>query len=293
MTTVVAATVCLVVALATLACSLRPVRVPIRASVRAATRSSADPSPSLLPTSVDEVRAAAERRFPGAAAEVDRWLRLTDGSVATLVRRMVRGGAVGGAAAGLVAVGTVAGGGLGGGLLPGIGLLISGVAAGMAIPVARLRRRAHQARRQAVRAVGTTLDLVVMCLAGGMGVEGALQAAAGIGDDPFSRRLSTALAAAATAGVAPWDRLAALGDELGVAELVELGSAIALAGTEGARVRSTLAAKADALRTRQLATEETAANTVTERMFLPGVLLLIGFLLFIGYPAVARILSGL
>jgi tight adherence protein C len=292
-TAVVAATVCLTVALVTLVWSLRPVGVPIRSAVRAAVPGSSDRSPAMLPSSVDELRIAAARRCPGAAAEVDRWLRLTDGSMAMLVRRITMGGAAGGAAAGLVCVGTALGSGLGADLLPGLGLLLSGVAGGVAVPIARLRRRAHQARRQAARAVGTTLDLVVMCLAGGMGVEGALQAAAGIGDDPFSRRLSTALAATAAAGVAPWDRLSALGDELGVAELVELGSAIALAGTEGARVRSTLAAKADALRTRQLAIEETAANTVTERMFLPGVLLLVGFLLFIGYPAVARILSGL
>jgi hypothetical protein len=31
---------------------------------------------------------------------------------------------------------------------------------------------------------------------------------------------------------------------------------------------------------------------MTERLFLPGALLLLGFLVFIGYPAVDRILSG-
>lgn len=293
MTTVVVATACLVLALLALAWSLRPVPTPIRSSVRPLLPEPADRSPARVPVTLDEARVVAARRFPAAVAELERWLRLTDGSLTALARHVVIGGAVGGSVAGVVATGTVLGLGLGPGLLPGLALLAAGASAGMALPVAGLRRRAGQARRQAARAVGTTLDLVVMCLAGGMGIEGALQAAAAIGDDPFSRRLATVLGAAATAGVAPWDRMTGLGDELGVPELVDLGAVIALAGTEGARVRATLAAKAEALRTRQLASEEASANTVTERMFLPGVLLLLGFLLFIGYPAVARILSGL
>ena len=37
---------------------------------------------------------------------------------------------------------------------------------------------------------------------------------------------------------------------------------------------------------------ESAANAMTERLFLPGALLLLGFLVFIGFPAVQRILGG-
>jgi hypothetical protein len=69
--------------------------------------------------------------------------------------------------------------------------------------------------------------------------------------------------------------------------------AVSLAGTEGARVRSTLAAKAASIRRHELADAETDANTITERLFIPGVLLLIGFVIFIGYPAVARLTAGL
>jgi tight adherence protein C len=65
-----------------------------------------------------------------------------------------------------------------------------------------------------------------------------------------------------------------------------------LAGSEGARVRSTLAAKAASIRRHDLSDAESEANTLTERLFVPGALLLVGFLLFVGYPAVARIASG-
>jgi len=42
-----------------------------------------------------------------------------------------------------------------------------------------------------------------------------------------------------------------------------------------------------------LAEAETTAQAATEKMSLPVVLLFAGFLCFIGYPAVERVLTGL
>jgi len=78
-----------------------------------------------------------------------------------------------------------------------------------------------------------------------------------------------------------------------VAELTELAASLTLAGTEGAKVRASLAAKATSLRNRQLADAETTAQAATERMSLPLVLLFAGFLLLIGYPAVVHVLTGI
>jgi hypothetical protein len=72
-----------------------------------------------------------------------------------------------------------------------------------------------------------------------------------------------------------------------------LAASVSLAGTEGAKVRASLAAKAGSLRTHELAEAETEDQAATERMSLPVVLLLAGFLLFIGFPAVERVLTGL
>ena len=77
-----------------------------------------------------------------------------------------------------------------------------------------------------------------------------------------------------------------------VPELVELATTVQLAGTEGARIRQSLTARAASLRRHEQADAESAANAMTERLFLPGALLLLGFLLFIGYPAFQRILGG-
>jgi len=161
------------------------------------------------------------------------------------------------------------------------------------LPVLVLRSRARKAKRSARRAVGSFLNLVVLCLAGGMGIEGALHAASGIGGDAVTEQIRSALVLAQDAGEPPWEALDDLGRRLGVTELTELAAAVGLAGAEGARIRLTLTAKANSIRRHELAEAESEANAVTERLLLPGVFLLVGFLLFIAYPAVSRISAGL
>lgn len=228
---------------------------------------------------------------PALARLVGPWLAITETPATVLAARSARAGVVGAAAGTAVgALAVVAGGGGAGSAVLAV---VLGAAGGAVVPAAVLRRDADRQRGLATQAVGTYLDLVVMCLAGGMGVESALDAAASVADDHFSRRIARALRVAATAGRPPWDTLGELGERLGIPELAALAATVGLAGTEGARVRASLVARAESLRARQLADAEAQANVVTERLFVPGVLLLLGFLLFIGYPAVARILSGL
>src|SRR5581483_1383228 len=105
--------------------------------------------------------------------------------------------------------------------------------------------------------------------------------------------LRSALDAARLARRPPWDVLGRLGAELGVTDLVELAASVSLAGTEGAKVRASLAAKAASLRSHELADAETTAQAATERMSLPVVVLFAGFLAFIGYPAIDHGLTGL
>ena len=113
------------------------------------------------------------------------------------------------------------------------------------------------------------------------------------GTVPAFARLRGALEAARITRQPPWSHLAALGQELGVAEMAELAASITLAGTEGAKVKTSLAAKAATLRAHQLAAAETQAQAATERMSLPLVLLFAGFLLLVGFPAIVHVLTGL
>ncbi|MDA8314450.1 MAG: type II secretion system F family protein [Actinomycetota bacterium] len=166
-------------------------------------------------------------------------------------------------------------------------------AVGFVVPDLGIHADANRRRRDFRHALSSFLDLVVVALAGGGGVESALADAAGVGAGwPFAY-LHRALDQARLAREAPWTALGRLGAELGVGELSELAASVALAGTEGAKVRASLAAKATSLRTHQLAEAETADQAASERMSLPVVLLFAGFLFFIGFPAVEGVLHSL
>ena len=164
--------------------------------------------------------------------------------------------------------------------------------AGFFAPDLGIRADAARRRRDFRHALSSFLDLVVVALAGGGGVETALADAANVGSGwPFAY-LRRALDQARLTRQTPWAALGRLGTELGVGELSELAASVALAGTEGAKVRASLAAKATSLRTHELAEAETEDQAATERMSLPVVLLFAGFLVFLGYPAVEKVLTG-
>jgi tight adherence protein C len=165
--------------------------------------------------------------------------------------------------------------------------------AGFVLPDLGIRADAARRRRDFRHALGSFLDLVVVALAGGGGVETALTDAASVGGGWAFAYLRRALDEARLARETPWAALGRLGTNLGVGELSELAASVSLAGTEGAKVRASLAAKATSLRTHELAEAETADQAATERMSLPIVMLFAGFLFFIGFPAVERVLTGL
>jgi tight adherence protein C len=164
---------------------------------------------------------------------------------------------------------------------------------GFVLPDFGIHAEAEARRRDFRHALGSFLDLVVIALAGGGGVETALTDAASIGEGWAYDELRRSLDQARIARESPWVNLERLGSELGVAELGELAASVGLAGSEGAKVRASLAAKAASLRTHQLAQAETTAQAATERMSLPIVLLFAGFLCFVGFPAIERVLAGL
>ena len=174
-----------------------------------------------------------------------------------------------------------------------IGLAVIAGVVGFFAPDLKLRSDAAHRRRDFAVAFGSYLDLVSISLAGGMGTEAALVEASRIGDSWSFRLIRRAVDVAQIQGDTIWHALGQLGDELRVPALVELSSSIALAGNEGAKVRSSIATKADSLRTAELAEAETEAQAATERMAIPTVMLLLGFVLLVGYPALAAITRGL
>lgn len=176
--------------------------------------------------------------------------------------------------------------------VPAIASLIFALG-GFLLPDISVRQEAERRRSTFRHALAAYLNLIRVLLAGGAGVDGALSDAVGIGKGWAFQQLRRALVTAKLTRTTPWATLGQLGTELDVHQLSELAASVSLAGTEGARVRASLAAKAAALRTRELTDAEGDAQAATERMSLPVVMLFGGFLVFIGFPALAQVLGGL
>jgi Flp pilus assembly protein TadB len=170
---------------------------------------------------------------------------------------------------------------------------LAGAAAGLWLPDLTLASRATARRGQLRDAVAGMLDLTVIALSGGAGVEQALRDATDEATDWAQQSLRQAVEAAHLTRRPPWQTLGELGQTTGVAALSELAAALSLAGSEGARVKTTLSSRSAALSAHQLAQAETAAMSATEKMVLPVVGLLAGFLIFLGYPAFAAVLQAL
>lgn len=163
---------------------------------------------------------------------------------------------------------------------------------GFLLPTLTLRSAAADRRRDFRHALSAFLDIVSISLAGGRGVETALHDAASAGRGWAFDEIRRSLLEAQLLGETPWSGIARLGAELDLPELGELAASASLAGAEGARVRASLAAKAKALRLQGLTEVEAAAQAASERMSLPVVALMLGFIVFIAYPAVDKVLSG-
>lgn len=167
-----------------------------------------------------------------------------------------------------------------------LGIALVGGALGMLVPFRSLRAEARRRRHEFVLALSAWCDVVVMSLAAGRGVTQAMQTAASAGEGwPFVE-LRAALGAAQVEGVRPWEALDNLGKELGVDDLSSVASMIAMAGEEGAAVRQTVAAKSRTIREKITSDTELEAGAMTEIMSLPNVVLVMGFLVFLGYPAI-------
>jgi tight adherence protein C len=175
-------------------------------------------------------------------------------------------------------------------VLVGAGLLMVG---GFFLPDVVLRTQVQERRRDFDHAFALYLELVSLVLAGGGGIETSLLEAAETGDGWAFQQIRAALGAARLTGRTPWEAFGELGERLRISTLEELAASVSLAGEQGAKVRASLTAKAASLREHEVREAEADAESASERMTIPLVMLLFGFVVFIGYPAVIRVLSSL
>ena len=186
--------------------------------------------------------------------------------------------------------------GMAGAPLPGgfvLVLVLGALAGGFVTPDITLRAHAATRRDSFRHALSSYLDLVNVLLAGGAGIETSLVAAAQAGDGWAFNQIRNTLVRARTTRRSPWDCFTELGERLGIDELSELAASVQLAGEQGARVKRSLSAKAAALRGHQMARIEADAQASTERMGVPTVLMFVGFMALLGYPAMQQIVTAL
>jgi tight adherence protein C len=164
---------------------------------------------------------------------------------------------------------------------------------GFVFPEHKIRQMSKARRRSFLHSFSSFLDLTNILLAGGAGTETALIAAAESGDGWSFEQIRRALTIAKSARTSPWAELSRLGEMYSLPQIKEIAGSIQLAGEHGARIRTSLAARAESLRYRQMSEVESSANSATERMGLPMVLLFISFIVLIGYPAVSQVIGGL
>jgi Flp pilus assembly protein TadB len=171
--------------------------------------------------------------------------------------------------------------------LPGIAALLAAVGLFFA-PDAAVRVDAAKRRAEFRRTLTCYLDLVSLERAAGAAPNQALEAAAEICDEWVFQRIAAALHRSRRAQEPPWEGLAALGDDLGIAELSDIAEIAQLAAGEGAKILDTLMAKAQSMRDQHLAEARTGANASTTTMVIPIALLGFGFLMLLAFPVLYR-----
>ena len=170
-------------------------------------------------------------------------------------------------------------------------LAIFGAVGGFVLTTVQLSSTAKE-RRQAFRhVVSAFLDLVSMNLAGGRGVPEALSSASRLSEGWAMVRIRDTMETARLQGITPWAALGDLGEQMAVEELRDLAAALALVAEDGAKVRESLAARAVSMRQRELADAESMAAKRSQSMLIAQLLLCVGFLLFLIYPAIAKVVG--
>lgn len=178
-------------------------------------------------------------------------------------------------------------------ITPLIFLLLPPVIAGLAFLLVRLnlQSEARQARREFSHALAAYLELVAIALVGGGEPDEEMTRAADAGKGWQFLELQRLLGGRRLEVRRPWEQMVDLGRELGVRELEELTSSVALADKQGASISDSLTSRARSMRSRRLAEAEGAAGKKSEQMSLAVAIFAIGLLLFVLFPVGDRLLD--
>jgi len=178
-------------------------------------------------------------------------------------------------------------------LVGGIIVAAAGAAMGYSLPDFEVRRQAAAGRVEFEEALTAFVGLVSVSMSGGGGLNSAMVDSAAVGRGWVFETLLQTLNDAQLRSEPAWRSLDLLGRRLQVDGLIELAGALGLAGDSGAQITETLIARAESGRKRMIADARADAERQTANLGLPVGTLLIGWVGFLGYPAVVNVIQGL
>jgi tight adherence protein C len=171
-----------------------------------------------------------------------------------------------------------------------IGFALIGGLLGFNLTRVAIGGEATTRRRGFVAELAAYTDMVSLLLASGAGVDEALWRAARNGTSPGIVLIRDALASARVRSETPWWALEELANRTKVTELAELVAAAKLAGSNGARIKDSLAAKGKTLRDNNSSYELGQAERASEAMGVPLIAMMLSFMILVATPAVVQIL---
>lgn len=174
----------------------------------------------------------------------------------------------------------------------GILVAAAGASIGYVLPDFELKRNAAVARTEFERALNAFVGLVAVSMSGGSGLITAMGDSAAVGSGWVFEMLRSTLSDARVHSEPIGRALDRLGRQLDVEGLIELAGAIGLAGDSGARIRETLIARAESGRKKEISEARTVAERTTANLGIPVGTLVIGWIGFLGYPAISSLLQG-
>ncbi|MFI0411179.1 hypothetical protein [Actinomadura sp. 3N508] len=160
------------------------------------------------------------------------------------------------------------------------------------VPDWNVRSQARQRRRDFRHAFTSYLQLVVLERQAGAALNSALENPAQITNGWPFQRINQALTRARHAQQQPWHALAQLGAHIDVGDLIDLAHTAEIAGGEGAKMHDVLIAKIGSMRHEASAAARAEANARTTAMWVPTSLLMLGFVVLIGFPFFSKLLSS-
>ena len=173
-----------------------------------------------------------------------------------------------------------------------IALAALGALGGWWVPDSFLKTEADKERKYFEQVTESWLELAGQLVTAGSDTFASLVTAASYSEQPVFTTLRDALRVSAARGEPPWTGLRRLADERRLRFLDPFCAALEMAGTTGAGSRETILTQVESARSKSMHEADAAAGSAGEKMGAPLALIGGAFMMLMGYPPLAGIMSS-